>query len=245
MSNRKPVKWGRLENPYASNDYRTNRNDNGGNSSSSDSKEMTTEDLADLSFAAYLVIIRLLLASADYKIVRSLGRRYLRSNKPNGGADLIAAHPSRQGPIKVLVQVKQETRRLQRRYVDELRGKMLRAGVSHGLVITLGTASKPALEAANEFPGRPISFIEGKELAEFVGGSLGFSRTDLDIIQAVHFASNGPTVSHRRPLGSTSVASGIIACTESCDHDERANSTDQLAISVAFVTGLIVGMLLK
>ena len=47
MSNRKPVKWGRLENPYASNDYRTNRNDNGGNSSSSDSKEMTTEDLAD------------------------------------------------------------------------------------------------------------------------------------------------------------------------------------------------------
>lgn len=213
----------------------------GDNSSSSVSIKLRAKDLASVSFSTYLSILRLMLARADYQIVRSLGRRYLRSYKPSGGADLIAAYQSVQGPIKVLVQLKQESRKLQRRYIDELRGKMLRTGVSHGLVITLGVASKPALAAASEFPGRPISIIGGEELAKFFSDSLGFRKADLDTLQAVRFASQGPNTLPRRYYSRRP----IPPMNESCANDSAPTKLHLVALGVAFIAGLIFGVLVK
>ena len=215
--------------------------------SSSDSRELLLEDLAKLSFGTYLVIIRLLLAKAGYVVAGSLGRDHLRSYKPKGGADLVVCYQSLQGPIKVLVQVKQETRKLQRRYVDELRGVMQRAGVSHGLIITLGTTSRQALEIAKTFPGRPVSILQGDEILRFVRDTLQI-RDDksLSLLRRIRLANQSPPTSTGKeqskvqPEPSHSPRSSI--------NTSSIVGTRGNAIGIAtltFLLGLIIGAALK
>lgn len=220
---------------------------NSNSGSSSDSRELLLEDLAKLSFGTYLVIVRLLLAKAGYVIAGSLGRDHLRSYKLEGGADLVISYQSVQGPIKVLVQVKQETRRLQRRYVDELRGVMQRAGVSHGLIITLGTASNPALEVAKIFPGRPVSILQGDEILRFVRNTLQIrDEKSLSLLSHVRLASQSkatPPAKMRskvqiEPSQSRKQSINILSIVGT------ENNATGLA-TLTFLLGLIIGAALK
>lgn len=162
-------------------------------SSSSDPREIMQSELGRLPFATYLLVVRLMLQRAGYRYVRSLGRNFLKGGGRRGGADLLAVFPTPQGLVKVLVQVKQESRDLQRRYVDELRGKLLRENISHGLIITLGNISKAASKATREFEGRPVSLIDGFELARLIQEmGAGQSNKFFDAISQVRFATQRP-----------------------------------------------------
>ena len=213
--------------------------------SSSFSREITVSNLAEVDFTTYLVIVRLLLARLGYEFVRTLGRRHLRSYKPFGGADFIVAHSSVQGPVRVLVQVKQETRNLQRRYVEELRNAMDRVGVSHGLVITLGRASKPAREVVDCQPGRPIRIIEGTEFARYLNSKIGFAQSDLDNLRHLRFSSQPwwqATAQRSRIQSSKLLSCGGSARSWKPDIG-RAHS--QIELVVAFMAGVIVGVLVR
>ena len=246
MSNWSSRNTRHFENPYAPNEHLTNGDDSSRNSSSV-SRELTIADLSKVSFGTYRAIIRLLLARAGYEVVGSLGRDHLRSYKANGGADLIVGFQSVQGPIKVLVQVKQETRKLQRRYVDELRGVMQRTGVSHGLIITLGTASRPALTAAEDSPGQPVSILQGDELLRSVRDTL-LIRDDnsLNSLGHVRLAS--------QPMAHSVVRKPIKERTESAQFDEPLCSeesdvimgrVDRLLALLLFLLGVALGAALK
>jgi hypothetical protein len=216
----------------------------GSSGSSGLSREVTVSDLAEISFTTYLVIVRLLLARFGYEFVSNLGRWHLRSYKPIGGADFIVAYPSVQGPVRVLVQVKQETRNLQRRYVDELRNAMDRAGVSHGLIITLGGASKPAREAADCQPGRPIRIIAGAEFARYLNSELGFAQSDLDNLRHLRFSSQpwSQATAQRSRIQSSKILSGGSAWSWK-PGIRRAHS--QIELAIAFIAGVIVGVLVR
>lgn len=247
MSNRISLSKRRFENPYAQNEDRTNDDDNCRNSSSSVSRELTIAGLANVSFGTYRVIVRLLLARAGYEVVGSLGRDHLRSYKANGGADLIVGFPSVQGPIKVLVQVKQETRKLQRRYVDELRGVMQRVGVSHGLIITLGTASRPAIIAAEGFPGRPVSILQGDEFLRSVRDSLLF-RDDMSLTSLcqIRFASQPNTHSVGRQANRVRTeAAQFDKPLSSEESDAILSQVDRLIALLLFLLGVALGAALK
>jgi len=74
---------------------------------------------------------------------------------------------SRPGSAAVLViaQIKQYRRPVQRRFIDELRGAMLRTGARQGLVISTGTFSEAAEQVASSERLAPIRLVGGDELA--------------------------------------------------------------------------------
>lgn len=212
--------------------------------SSSFSREITVSDLASLSFPTYLVVVRLLLARFGYEFVGNLGRWHLRSYKPFGGADFIVAYSSVQCPVRVLVQVKQETRNLQRRYVEELRNAMDRAGVSHGLIVTLGRASKPAREVADGQPGRPIHIVDGNAFAWYLSDELRFTGSDLENLQFLRFAGQLPNSSVTpRPL--VGVSRSRTNSARPAPHDSVPARPRLLGWAVAFLLGVIAGVLIR
>jgi len=82
----------------------------------------------------------------------------------HGGLDLQACNRSNITQALVLVQVKQYSRPVSRRFVDEIRGAMLRNGAQQGLLITTSTFSRTAHDAAAENPLMPITLLDGEQL---------------------------------------------------------------------------------
>jgi hypothetical protein len=209
--------------------------------SSSVSREIAISDLARISFPTYLVLIRIALVRAGYEFVGSLGRRHLRGRKQCGGADFIIAFQSRQGTIKVLLQVKQETRHLQRRYVGELRDAMIRKGISHGMIVTLGQASKAATFAADEFPGRPVSIIEGRKLVEFLRETVKFNPHDLANLSAMTlglYKENDEKQNQKH----AEIDAPILPANKTPAPVNR-NRFGDIELVISFLVGLIIGVL--
>ena len=83
-----------------------------------------------------------------------------------GGVDFSATSQQGLSSGLTLVQAKQYRIPVSRRFVDELRGAMLRSGAQHGLLITTSTFYGPALQAV-AFPSAwPVRLIEGSELLD-------------------------------------------------------------------------------
>ena len=205
-------------------------------------------ELGRLPFATYLRVVRLMLQRAGYRYVRSLGRSFLKGGGRRGGADLLAVFPTPQGLVKVLVQVKQESRSLQRRYVDELRGKLLRENISHGLIITLGKISKAASEAVREFEGRPVSLIDGFELERLIQEmGAGQSNKFFDAISQIRFASQGPLENNeaiRRAMDKTCKI--LPRLFENPASGARILSPHSLPTNLALVAlGIVLGQLIS
>ena len=139
-----------------------------GSNSSSDPREDLLMVLRTVPFATYQLTMFLLLQRLGYRDVRFLGREHLRGRISGSVGDFQVEWPNRFGVTRVLVEIKQEARDFQRRYIDALRGRMLSGGFSEGLVITTGTISDPADEAAKAFPSLPITLVDGKTLAELM-----------------------------------------------------------------------------
>src|SRR5207302_4171797 len=103
--------------------------------------------LLDLPFPAFLDTIGQLLAAMGYVHVRRLGREHWRGKSLSGGLDIEATAQSGVTRGRVLIQVKRYQRPVHRRFVDELRGTMVRTGARHGLLIATTTFAMAARRA--------------------------------------------------------------------------------------------------
>jgi len=127
------------------------------------------EELRALSVRGFERLVAQLLRASGYEDVRILrdhtkARRSRKGRTSHGAADLTASLKSEFGVIKVLVQVKQYERPVSRRFVDELRGALLRTQARQGLLITTGAFSPAARNAALEDHIGPIHLLDGARL---------------------------------------------------------------------------------
>lgn len=119
--------------------------------------------LSALPYRAFLILVSDLLPKLGYTNVVFSGRKHKRGRSKSGGRDLEAYSETQVMATQTLVVAKQY--RLQRRFIDELRGTMLRLGTPAGLVFTTKPLWKSAIDAARAFRGRPIRVIGGREFA--------------------------------------------------------------------------------
>lgn len=129
--------------------------------------------LLGLSVRGYERLIAHLLRAAGYDDVRILRdhrvpRRSHKGRNTHGGVDLTALIRTEFNAQQVLVQVKQYRRPISRRFVDELRGALLRTQARQGLLITTSTFAPGARRAAQEDHIGPIHLIDGPALQDLL-----------------------------------------------------------------------------
>lgn len=117
------------------------------------------------------VIVHLLhaLRYDDVQIMRKASpqRRSHKGRNSHGGFDLLTRSSSF-SPSLTLVQAKQYQRPVSRRFVDELRGAMIREGAQHGLLVTTSAFPDGARTSARENPLLPIVLIDGERLLDLM-----------------------------------------------------------------------------
>jgi len=124
--------------------------------------------LQEMDYAAFEQIIKRLLYKSGYVTVQFVGRTSKRGRTPKGGLDLTARSITDISSVLTIVQIKQYERVVSRRFVDELRGAMLRLGAEQGLLVTLSKFSKVAHAAALESNVAPIKLVEGNEVLDLL-----------------------------------------------------------------------------
>lgn len=124
--------------------------------------------LENMEFAAFERIMKSLLYKSGYLSVQLIGRNYKRGRTASGGLDLTARSVTELSSALTIAQVKQYKRVVSRRFVDELRGAMLRTGAEQGLLLTVSNFSKVAHAAARESKVAPIKLIEGEEVLDLL-----------------------------------------------------------------------------
>ena len=110
------------------------------------------QQLLDMKFMAFERLMLDLLARSGYSNVQLADRMDKRGRTMQGGLDLKAYSETDITRAFTIVQVKQYKNVVPRRFVDELRGTMLRVGAKHGLLITTSTFSGVARRAAAAAP---------------------------------------------------------------------------------------------
>lgn len=119
--------------------------------------------LQALTYLAFLLCVMRVLERAGYADVDWLERLHTRGRNSQGGADLKGAAQVGFSTGMVLIQAKQG--RADRRFVDELRGAMLRHGAPFGILVSLDELPQQAIAAAALYRGRPVRLVGGEELA--------------------------------------------------------------------------------
>lgn len=142
--------------------------------------------IRELSFPAYCQLIRLLLYRSGYSSVQIVesnplsctgdsNKQFFSANAPRllnrsllyGG--LLAVSHTDLASALTLARIKQAKGvPVSRRFVDQLRGAMLRLGAEQGLLIATGTFSRCALASATQTPLPPIRLIDGKSLCAMI-----------------------------------------------------------------------------
>lgn len=135
-------------------------------------REKLLEVLVTLDISQFERCIALLLHALEYdgvKIMRSpdLKRHSHKGRNAHGGFDLAACSSSFSSCL-TLIQVKQYRRPVSRRFVDELRGAMLRHGAQQGLLITTSTFPTNAQFSAHENQLLRIRLIDGEQLVDLL-----------------------------------------------------------------------------
>ena len=123
-------------------------------------QEMLQEVLS-LPVPAFDRLLARLLEACGYEGVQVLG-------EARGGADLAACTRSGLSCTRTLVQAKQYAEPVSRRFVDELRGAMLRMHAQQGLLLTTSTFYGPALAAAGKAGLLPVRLVQGEELLDLL-----------------------------------------------------------------------------
>ena len=141
-----------------------------------ETRSQLREQLLGLSSPAFEGLIARLLEACGYGRVQPLNASsgelphslgFGRRAAQTGGADLRALSPNGLGRVMTLVQVKQYRTPVSRRFVDELRGAMLRTGAQQGLLITTSSFYGPAYTAVHEEGAEgvaPVRLVDGEEL---------------------------------------------------------------------------------
>lgn len=104
--------------------------------------------LQRLSFIAFEGLVQQALVCSGFNRVHAPGRSYRRGRLTHGGLDISAYSSTDLTNSLTLVQIKQYREGVPRRFVDELRGVMLRLGARHGLLIATSHFSPAAYAAA-------------------------------------------------------------------------------------------------
>lgn len=125
-----------------------------------------------LKYAALERLVVFLLRSMKYRDVRIVDGGHPRGRNEYGGMSIMARY---RGPIHdelSLIQVKKN--KLQRRYVDELRGAMVRCGATQGIIFCTEQIPDKAWFCADQYLGRPIRLISRRHLAKLlIANNLG------------------------------------------------------------------------
>ena len=129
--------------------------------------------LLELSIQSYEQLIAQVLRAVGYENVRVLrdprpSRRSHKGRNRHGGYDITALVSTEYNTQPVLIQVKQYERPISRRFVDELRGALLRTQARQGVLITTSTFAPRARQAASEDHIGPIHLIDGGDLHELL-----------------------------------------------------------------------------
>ncbi len=136
-------------------------------------REQLREQLLQLSPHAFEQLIARLLEACGYGRVQTLNASsgelpqslgFGRRAAQKGGADLRALSPNGLSRVMTLVQVKQYRTPVSRRFVDELRGAMLRTGAQQGLLLTTSSFYGPAYTAVHEEGAKciaPVRLVDG------------------------------------------------------------------------------------
>ncbi|MDF2441464.1 MAG: inner rane protein [Abditibacteriota bacterium] len=138
-----------------------------------DVEEALLQNLLQLRVSDYESLVARLLQAIGYEQVRVLrgSRPIRRSHKgrtQHGGVDIMAWSRAGVANDRVLVQVKQYERLVSRRFVDELRGALLRTQSRHALLITTSRFAPAARRAAQEDHIAPIHLMSGQRLCRLL-----------------------------------------------------------------------------
>lgn len=136
-----------------------------GNQSSQQAlRQVLHDEVMRLSFPAFSHLMQQLLLQCGYSAVRRLRRNHPRGRTPHGGVDLMAYTATDVAATLTIVQVKQYWRPVSRRFVDELRGTLVRLGAAQGLLLSTSMFSKVARRSAAHSDIAPILLIDGEEI---------------------------------------------------------------------------------
>ncbi len=135
-------------------------------------REKLLDTLLSLNVSQFERCIAHLLQALEYEEVRIMRsavphRRSHKGRNHHGGFDL-CARSSSFSPLLTLVQVKQYQRPVSRRFVDELRGAMIRQGAQQGLLITTSTFPAGSETSAQENHLLPVVLIDGEHLLDLL-----------------------------------------------------------------------------
>lgn len=145
--------------------------------------------IRELSFPAYCHLVRLLLYRSGYTSVQIVepGTGKVTPNKFSSIGEtqrllysgLLAVSHTDLASALTLVRVKQAKGvPVSRRFVDQLRGAMLRLGAEQGLLIATGRFSRYAITSAAQTPLPPVRLIDGAMLCSMLRErGLGISKT--------------------------------------------------------------------
>ncbi len=114
-------------------------------------------ELLALPVPAFDRLVARLLLECGYETVHVLA-------EARGGADLLTSDSTGLSSTLTLVQAKQYRAPVSRRFVDELRGAMLRYRAPQGLLFTTSTFFGPAHRAAGLECALPVRLVDGEEL---------------------------------------------------------------------------------
>ncbi len=110
-----------------------------------------------------------LLCAMGYADAHALGRKRFYGTNRHGGAEIAAYLGPDSARLLVIAQVKRYKcgEAVPKRFVDQLRGAMLRVGAKQGLLITTGAFNEIAEKAAYPMPAQaicPLRLIDGEHL---------------------------------------------------------------------------------
>ncbi|MBV9469710.1 MAG: metal-dependent hydrolase [Abitibacteriaceae bacterium] len=121
-----------------------------------------------LSFPAFAALVREVLLRSGYEQVALAGRLSPRGRILHGGCDLKAYTRTDLETVVTAVQMKQYREPVGRRFLDELRGAMLRLQAEQGLLITTSTFSPAVRKIARESEVAPVRLVDGRELTGLI-----------------------------------------------------------------------------
>lgn len=124
-------------------------------------REQLREQLLSLPVPAFEHLMARLLRLCGYAEVQVLAGS-------QGGADLSAVTSSGMSQTLTLVQAKQYRSPVSRRFVDELRGAMLRTGAQQGVLLTTSTFFGPAYRAVWQGCPLPVRMVDGAEMIDLL-----------------------------------------------------------------------------
>ncbi|MBV9469366.1 MAG: metal-dependent hydrolase [Abitibacteriaceae bacterium] len=126
------------------------------------------QQLLRLSFPAFATLVQEVLKRSGYERVVVAGRLSPQGRILHGGCDLKAYTRTDLETVVTAVQLKQYQEPVGRRFLDELRGAMLRLGAEQGLLITTSTFSPAVRKIARESEVAPVRLVDGSELTGLI-----------------------------------------------------------------------------